>query len=382
MSMVDVAKSTQPHDVAKATAGHDVARATSLLCELTYRCNLQCPYCYNPLNMGRPSDELSGAEWLSVIDQAVDLGVLQIGFSGGEPTLRPAELVALTERATQLGAYTNLITQGTFLDDALLDRLLAAGLAHVQISIQAPERELAATIAGTDVHERKVETLRRVRKRDVALTLNCVLHRLNHDSLPEVLAFAEQEGIRRLELANVQFYGWAYRNRGALMPTREQVERGAELVAATRQRLAGAMDITYVLPDYFEELPKPCMHGWGNLALTVTPDGRVLPCPAATSITTLQFPSVRETTLRSAWNDSEAFTIYRGTAWMPDPCRSCERKELDWGGCRCQAFLLTGDAGNTDPACARSPRHDIVVAYRDGDGDAQWVPRRPDPDLR
>jgi len=354
----------------------------SLLCELTYRCNLQCPYCYNPLALGRPSEELSRDAWLSVIDQAVDLGVVQIGFSGGEPTLRPADLVALTARATERGAYTNLITQGTFLDDPLLDELLAAGLAHIQISIQAPERELAATIAGTDVHERKIETLRRVAKRDVALTLNCVLHRLNHDSLPDVLAFAEREGVRRLELANVQFYGWAYRNRSALMPSREQVERGAELVEAARTRLAGAMEITYVLPDYFQELPKPCMHGWASLALTVTPDGRVLPCPAATSITTLSFPNVNAMTLRDAWNDSEAFTLYRGTGWMPDPCRSCERKELDWGGCRCQAFMLTGDAANTDPACAKSPHHDIVTSYRDVAGDPAWVPRRPDPALR
>jgi pyrroloquinoline quinone biosynthesis protein E len=359
-----------------------VAEPRSMLCELTYRCNLQCPYCYNPLNLGRLADELSRAEWLSAIDQALALGIVQFGFSGGEPTLRAADLVALVERATAGGAYTNLITQGTFLDDALLDQLLDAGLAHVQISIQAPETELAAAIAGTDVHERKIEVLRRTRERDVALTLNCVLHRLNHDTLPEILAFAEREGIRRLELANVQFYGWAYRNRAALMPTRAQVERGAELVAAAQARLAGAMEITYVLPDYFEELPKPCMHGWGQVALTVTPDGRVLPCPAATSITTLTFPNLRSSTLRDAWYSSDAFTRYRGTAWMPEPCRSCERKELDWGGCRCQAFLLTGDAAATDPACALSPRHDLVTAYRDAPAAEVLVPRRPDPALR
>ena len=355
----------------------------SLLCELTYRCNLQCPYCYNPLNLGRSSEEMTRERWLSVIDQAVDLGVVQIGFSGGEPTLRGADLVAMTARATQRGAYTNLITQGTFLDDALLGALLDAGLAHVQISIQAPERELAATIAGTDVHDRKVETLRRVAQRDVALTLNCVLHRLNHDSLAGVLAFAEHEGIRRLELANVQFYGWAYRNRGALMPTRAQVEHGSALVAAFRERMRGQMDVTYVLPDYFEELPKPCMHGWGQLALTVTPDGRVLPCPAAMSITTLAFPNVAQTSVRDAWYESDAFNRYRGTAWMPDPCRSCARKEVDWGGCRCQAFLLTGDAASTDPACALSPDHHLVAAYRDAPTHgATWAPRRPDPALR
>ena len=359
-----------------------VAAPRSLLCELTYRCNLQCPYCYNPLNLGRPSQEIGRDLWLSVLDQAADLGVLQVGFSGGEPTLRSADLVALTERANKRGCYTNLITQGTFLDDALLDALLEAGLAHVQISIQAPERELAAVIAGTDVHERKLDALRRVARRDVALTLNCVLHRLNHDSLPEVIAFAEREGIRRLELANVQFYGWAFRNRFALIPTREQVARGEALVAEAKQRLRGAMEITYVLPDYFEEFPKPCMHGWGQVALTVTPDGRVLPCPAAAEIKTLQFPNVQSTTLREAWYESHAFTSYRGTAWMPEPCRSCDRREIDFGGCRCQAFLLLGDAGATDPACFKSPHHEVLTALRDGVPDAVPVPRRPDPALR
>ncbi len=359
-----------------------VAPPRSLLCELTYRCNLQCPYCYNPLNLGRPSEELSREAWLSVIDQATELGVVQIGFSGGEPTLRARELVAMTARATERGAYTNLITQGTFLDETLLDELLDAGLAHVQISIQAPERELAATIAGTDVHDRKIETLRRVAGRDVALTLNCVLHRLNHDSLADVLAFAEREGIKRLELANVQFYGWAFKNRAALMPSRTQVEAGAALVDAFRARMRGRMDVTYVLPDYFEELPKPCMHGWGQLALTVTPDGRVLPCPAATSISTLAFPNVMQTSVREAWYASDAFTRYRGTAWMPEPCRSCERKEKDWGGCRCQAFLLTGNGAATDPACALSPDHHLVAAYRDVAPGDVWSPRRSAPALR
>jgi len=354
----------------------------SLLCELTYRCNLQCPYCYNPLDLGRSSDELSEAAWLRVIDEAIGLGIVQIGFSGGEPTLRRRELVAMTERATAGGAYTNLITQGTFLDDALLDQLLAAGLAHVQISIQAPERELAATIAGTDVHERKVEVIERVRSRDVALTLNCVLHRLNHDSLPAILAFAEEHGIRRLELANVQFYGWALRNRSALMPTREQVEHGAVLVAAAQDRLRGKMDVTYVLPDYFEELPKPCMHGWGNVAMTVTPAGTVVPCQGAVAITGLDFPNVGTTTLREAWYASAAFNRFRGNAWMPEPCRSCDRREEDFGGCRCQAFLLTGDAAATDPACAKSPDHGIVVAYRDASSvEERWAPRRPQPAL-
>jgi pyrroloquinoline quinone biosynthesis protein E len=351
----------------------------SLLCELTYRCNLQCPYCFNPLDLGSPRDELGRDDWLRAIDEAAALGVMQFGFSGGEPTLRSGDLIALVARATERGGYTNLITQGTFLDDALLDALLAAGLAHVQISIQAPERELAARIAGTDVHERKLDAIRRVARREVALTLNCVLHRLNHGMLADTIAFAEREGIRRLELANVQFYGWAYRNRAALLPTREQVERGAALVARERERLRGAIEITYVLPDYFEELPKPCMHGWGQVALTVTPDGRILPCPAAASIATLRFPSVRETSLAEAWYRSEAFSVYRGTGWMPEPCRSCERRELDWGGCRCQAFLFTGDAATADPACAKSPAHALVTALRDAAPGEGLVPRRTAP---
>jgi PqqA peptide cyclase len=354
-----------------------VRAPVSLLCELTYRCNLQCPYCFNPLDLGSPRDELTREEWLRIIDEAATLGAIQFGFSGGEPTLRADDLVALVARASERSGYTNLITQGTFLEDALLDALLEAGLAHVQISIQAPERTLAARIAGTDVHDRKLAAVRRVAKRDVALTLNCVLHRLNHGTLAETIAFAEREGIRRLELANVQFYGWAYRNRAALLPTREQVEEGAALVARERERLRGKIDITYVLPDYFEELPKPCMHGWGAVAMTVTPDGRVLPCPAAAAITTLRFPNVRQTSLEDAWYRSEAFSIYRGTGWMPEPCRSCERREVDWGGCRCQAFLLTGDAGATDPACAKSPVHALVTALRDLPPEETFVPRRP-----
>jgi pyrroloquinoline quinone biosynthesis protein E len=353
------------------------AQPQSLLCELTYRCNLQCPYCYNPLDLGSSRDELDVAAWLRVIEEAAALGVVQFGFSGGEPTLRRELLVRAIARVTELGGYANLITQGTFIDEAFLTDLLEAGLAHVQISIQAPGAELAALIAGTDVHARKLEALRMIAQRDVALTLNCVLHRLNHDTLPDVIAFAEREGIRRLELANVQFYGWAYKNRGALMPTREQVRRGAALVAAASERLRGRMDVTYVLPDYFEELPKPCMHGWGQVALTVTPDGRILPCPAAASIATLRFPNVRETSLERAWNASDAFTAYRGTGWMPDPCRSCDRREVDWGGCRCQAFLLTGNAAATDPACAKSPHHDLILALRDASPEPAFVPRRP-----
>lgn len=350
-------------------------RPLSLLCELTYRCNLQCPYCYNPLALQAYRDELSTTQWIEVLEQAARLGVVQTHFSGGEPTLR-RDLAALVSAAARVGLYTNLITQGTFLDDALLDELIGSGLDHVQISIQAPEAKLVARIAGTDVHEQKVDALQRVSQRPVALTLNCVLHRLNHDAIEDVIAFAERLQIARLELANVQFYGWAYRNRAALMPTLRQVRRGEEVVAAARERLRGVMEIIYVLPDYFGEFPKPCMNGWGTQFMTVTPNGYVLPCPAAAAIRDLNFENVRDRALDEIWHRSDSFERYRGTQWMPQPCRSCDRREIDWGGCRCQAFLLTGDAAATDPACSLSPDHSIVSSLREGAEESELVARR------
>ncbi|HEY6325050.1 MAG TPA: pyrroloquinoline quinone biosynthesis protein PqqE [Candidatus Cybelea sp.] len=347
----------------------------SLLCELTYRCNLQCPYCYNPLALRDYRDELSTQQWCGVLEQAAALGVVQAHFSGGEPTLR-RDLAEVVACASGAGLYTNLITQGTFLDDAQLDELLASGLDHVQISIQAPEAALADRIAGATAHERKLEALRRALMRDVAVTLNCVLHRLNHDAIEDVIALAQGLGVRRLELANVQFYGWAYRNRLALMPTREQVERGEAVLAAARERLHGAMEIVYVPPDYFDEFPKPCMNGWGRQFMTVTPNGIVLPCPAAAAISTLRFENVRARALGEIWSESDSFRRYRGTGWMPEPCRSCERREIDWGGCRCQAFLLTGDAGATDPVCSLSADHHLVTALRNGAQERGLVARR------
>ncbi|GAC1577233.1 MAG: pyrroloquinoline quinone biosynthesis protein PqqE [Candidatus Elarobacter sp.] len=353
-------------------------RATSLLCELTYRCNLQCPYCYNPLDLQSYRRELSAEAWNGVLVEAAAMGILHVGFSGGEPTLRP-DLPELIATAARAGLYTNLITQGTFLDEARLDALLAAGLDHIQISIQAPSQALADEIAGTQAHAHKEAAIARVTSRDVALTLNCVLHRGNHDTIEEVIAFAERFGIAKLELANVQFYGWAYRNRAGLLPTRSQIERALEVVSEARRRLAGRMQIVYVLPDYFGDRPKACMNGWGQAFLTVTPDGRVLPCPAAASITTLEFERIGERPLAEIWESSPAFTAYRGTAWMPDPCRSCDRRERDWGGCRCQAFLLAGDAGVTDPACELSPNHEAVIAALGVEPDIPLVPRRMSP---
>jgi PqqA peptide cyclase len=350
-------------------------RPLSVLCELTYRCNLQCPYCYNPLALREYRDELSTQEWYGVLEDAAALGVVQAHFSGGEPTLR-RDLARLVDSASRAGLYTNLITQGTFLDDARLDELIDSGLDHVQISIQAPEAGLADRIAGAPAHEKKLDALRRVLERDVALTLNCVLHRDNHDAIGDVIAFAERLGITRLELANVQFYGWAYRNRAVLMPTLEQVRHAESIVAGARERLRGKMEIIYVLPDYFGEFPKPCMNGWGNEFMTVTPNGYALPCPAAAAITSFHFENIRKRSLGDIWTSSESFQRYRGIGWMPEPCRSCERRELDWGGCRCQAFLLAGDAGVTDPACSLSPNHSVIVALREGSKEGVPVPRR------
>jgi PqqA peptide cyclase len=355
----------------------EAPRPLSLLCELTYRCNLQCPYCYNPRNLSAYRDELDDATWRRVVGEAAEIGVLQVHLSGGEPTLRPKTVLAAIETAAARGIYTNLITQGTFLDDELLDEFVGAGLDHVQISIQAPESELADYIAGARVHEKKLAAIERVRRRDVALTLNCVLHRANHDLLPQVIELAERLGIRRLELANTQFYGWAFTNRSWLMPTREQVRCGERLVAEAQERLHGKMQITYVLPDYFEDFPKPCMHGWGNAFMTVTPNGTTLPCPAAAAITTLRFDNVRERPLAWIWRSSESFTAYRGSSWMPEPCRSCERREVDFGGCRCQAFEVLGDAALTDPACIKSPYHHVMSEAAEQERPAEFVPRRP-----
>lgn len=335
-------------------------RPLSLLAELTYRCNLQCPYCYNPLDLSSYARELDADTWCRVVDEAAALGVLQLHLSGGEPTLRSDDLCAIIERAHLRGLYTNLITQGTFLSEDLLDRMIGAGLDHIQLSLQAAHASAADVIAGAKVHERKLEALARVLRHDVVLTLNCVLHALNIDDVASVVQLAEDLGVKRLELANAQFYGWGFRNRAALMPSKEQVERAAEIVRDARERLAGRMEIVHVLADYYEPFPKPCMHGWGSRFLTVAPDGRVFPCPAAAAISVLRFESVREKPLADIWERSPSFMAYRGTAWMPEPCRSCDRREIDWGGCRCQAFLLTGDAGATDPACSKSPQHHLV----------------------
>jgi PqqA peptide cyclase len=333
----------------------------SLLAELTHRCPLQCPYCSNPLELERGGRELDTATWRRVLDEATALGVLQIHFSGGEPTAR-RDLVDLVRHAAGLGEYSNLITSGVLLDQAKLDALVEAGLDHLQLSIQDSRAAGADRIGGhRNGHAKKMALAALVRAAGLPLTINAVVHRQNLDHLPEIIDLAVDLGAQRLEVAHVQYHGWALLNRAALMPTREQAEAAIELVRAARERLKGVLAIDYVVPDYYARYPKPCMGGWGRQNLNVTPSGKVLPCHAAETITSLSFDSVTERPLAEIWYHSAAFNAFRGTDWMPEPCRSCERRTVDFGGCRCQAFALAGRAEVTDPACSLSPLHEELV---------------------
>jgi pyrroloquinoline quinone biosynthesis protein E len=334
----------------------------AVLAEVTHRCPLQCPYCSNPVAMEPSSNELPTQDWLRVIGELADLGVLQIHFSGGEPTAR-RDLGQLIARSTEVGLYTNLITSAVGLTRDKLAVLADAGLCHVQISVQGAEAALADRVGGyRGGHAKKLEAARWTRELDLPLTVNAVMHRQNLHQLPAIIDMAVNMGAARLEVANVQYYGWALKNRHALMPTPAQVEDCTATVEAARARLRGVMEIDYVIPDYYALRPKQCMGGWGRQFFNISPSGKVLPCHAAETITGLDFDSVRDRPLAWIWDHSKALNAYRGTEWMPEPCRSCEWKEADFGGCRCQAFALTGSAGNTDPACAKSPLHDHIFA--------------------
>jgi PqqA peptide cyclase len=353
-----------------------VDRPFGLLAELTYGCPLHCPYCSNPLELAAYRDELATQEWLRVLAEARDLGVLQLHLSGGEPLLR-RDLAEIVRSASELGLYTNLITSALGLTPRRAGQLRTAGLDHVQISVQADEAALSDRLAGTPSFERKLSAARLVKQLGWPLTLNVVLHRQNLDRVDRILDLAEELGADRVELANTQYYGWALLNRAGLLPSRVQVERAEVLVRAARERLAGRMEIIYVLPDYYSRYPKPCMGGWGRRQLTVVPNGDVLPCPAGHTLP-LPRASVREHSLAWIWEESPLFRSFRGTDWMSDPCRSCPRREVDFGGCRCQAFQLTGDAARTDPVCHLSPDHGLVadaVRAADEARDAGMTPR-------
>src|SRR5262245_29270702 len=333
-----------------------------LLAELTHRCPLQCPYCSNPLELERANAELDTAAWQDVLRQAAQLGVLQLHLSGGEPTLR-RDLEDIVTTAAEVGLYTNLITSGVLLTRQRLDGLAARGLDHVQISIQDVEPANADRIAHYEGgHAKKRQLAGWVRELGLALTINAPVHRQNLDRLPEIVDFAADMGAGRLEVAHVQYYGWALRNRAALMPTRAQVKRSMDLVQEARERLKGILVIDFVVPDYYATWPKPCMGGWGRGIVNITPSGKVLPCHAAETLPGLVFDNVRDKPLAEIWLHGQAFQKFRGTDWMIEPCRSCERREIDWGGCRCQAFALTGDARAADPACVKSERHAALVA--------------------
>jgi PqqA peptide cyclase len=342
---------------------------------MTYACPLHCPYCSNPLNLGDYSDELSTQEWRRVLVEAKDLGVLQLHLSGGEP-LQRRDLVEIVRTASRLSLYTNLITSGFGLSCRRAEMLRAAGLDHVQISIQADDQALADRIAGTPSFERKKAAARLVKKLGWPLTVNVVLHRYNIDRVDRILDMAVDLEADRIELANTQYYGWAWRNRDGLLPSNAQVEQAAATVRATRARIGDQMEIIYVVPDYYSRYPKPCMGGWGRRELTVTPNGDVLPCPTAHALP-LPRVSVREHPLAWIWERSPLFQRFRGTSWMADPCRSCDRREVDFGGCRCQAFQLTGDAARADPVCHFSPDHRLVVAAVEAADSSQYPTGTP-----
>ena len=332
----------------------DAPAPEGLLAELTHRCPLQCPYCSNPIEMDRANRELSTAEWCDVFSQAAEIGVLQIHLSGGEPALR-TDLEDIVAHAHKSGLYINLITAGVTLDRSRLERLVDAGLDHVQISFQDADPENCNRVGAIkDGFEKKMELAGWLSELGVPITVNAPIYRQNVDNLPSIIALAERLGAMRLEVAHVQYYGWALRNRAALIPTYEQTLRSVEIAAEAIDRLKGIMAIDIVVPDYYAATPKPCMGGWGKRFLNVTPSGKVLPCHAAETLPGLAFETVRDKPLRDIWYDSDAFNAYRGTGWMREPCRSCDRQEIDFGGCRCQALAFTGEAANTDPVCDKS----------------------------
>ncbi|WP_373945569.1 pyrroloquinoline quinone biosynthesis protein PqqE [Paracoccus marcusii] len=334
----------------------------AMLAEVTHRCPLACPYCSNPVDLVRASREIGADDWGRVFRQAADLGVLQVHISGGEPGAR-RDLAQIVGHARDAGLYVNLITSGIGITRDRLIELDRAGVDHVQLSLQGIRPEMADRISGhPGSWDKKMAFSDWVTEIGFPLTINAVVHRQNMDRLPDMIDLAERLGARRIEVATVQFHGWADRNRGALMPTREQAEFARQVVNAARVRLRGRMVIDYVPADHHAVYPKACMGGWGSTGLNVGPDGTVLPCHAAQTIDWMRFENVQERSLSDIWHLSDSFNAFRGTAWMPEPCRGCDRKTVDFGGCRCQAMALAGDARATDPVCSKSPLHAGVVA--------------------
>ncbi len=331
-----------------------------LLAELTYACPLQCPYCSNPVDFARTGAELDTDDWLRVLRQARALGAVQLGFSGGEPLAR-RDLDTLIGEAHKLGYYTNLITSGLGMDADRVARFRELGLDHIQLSFQAGDRALNDLVAGTEAFDHKLAMARAVKANGFPMVLCFVLYRENIDQMSRILDMAAELEADQVELANTQYYGWAVPNRDRLLPTREQLTRAEAVAHEYQERYRGRMKILYVVPDYYENRPKACMNGWGKIFLTVTPDGTALPCQAARQLPGLEFPNVKDHEVAWIWRDSPGFNRFRGYDWMKEPCRSCPEREKDFGGCRCQAYLLTGDPANADPVCDLSPHHDVVL---------------------
>lgn len=331
-----------------------------LLAELTYACPLQCPYCSNPLDYTNLSNELSTNDWKRVLKQSREMGAVQLGFSGGEPLVRK-DLVELVNYSHELGYYTNLITSGYNMDEAKIIELKEAGLDHIQVSIQASSQELNDFIAGTESFEHKKHVAKLIKKHGYPMVLCVVLHRQNIHQMKDILDMAIELGADFVELANTQYYGWAHHNRDQLMPTQEQLQAAEAIANEYQDTQKGKMKIYYVVPDYYEGRPKACMNGWGTTFLTIAPDGVALPCHSARQLPNFDCPNVNDSSISDIWNKSKAFNYFRGDDWMKEPCRSCPEKDKDFGGCHCQAFLLTGDATNTDPVCDLSPLHHTVT---------------------
>jgi PqqA peptide cyclase len=335
----------------------------ALIAEVTHRCPLHCVYCSNPLELKARAEELPTETWSRVFEEGAELGMLHVHFTGGEPLARN-DLVRPVSAAHSLGLYTNLITSGIGLNEKTLTALIEAGLDHLQMSFQDSEERFADWIAGARVHARKLALACLIRESSgLAFTVNLVVHRHNLDRLDSMISFAESLGPQRIEIANVQYYGWALKDRECLLPTREQVKQSLAVVEQAQERLKGQIKIDFVTPDYYATFPKPCMAGWGRQLMLVDPSGNVLPCHAAAVIPDLHFENVKQKPLRLIWEESPAFRRFRGEDWMPEPCKSCERRMLDFGGCRCQAFLITGDANATDPVCSLAPAHRLVKEW-------------------
>jgi len=327
-----------------------------LLAELTYRCPLQCPYCSNPVEIAKYKDELSTEDWFRVMQQGRKMGATQLGFSGGEPLVR-TDLEDLIKEARRLGYYTNLITSGVGMDEDRVAAFKEAGLDHIQISFQASNEELNNYLGGTKTFQHKLEMARVVKKFEYPMVLNIVLHRKNVDQIKDILDMTVDLNADYVELASTQYYGWSRVNVDQLLPTKTQLKNAEAVAMEYQEKMKDKMKIIYVIPDYFENRPKKCMNGWGNIFLTIAPDGSALPCHAAGQLPGLEFPNVRDHSVEWIWDESPDFNKFRGTSWMKEPCLSCDEKEKDLGGCRCQAYMLTGDATNADPVCDKSPHH-------------------------